>query len=86
MNGIKRWFAACASTLDALRVWIEDGILMHILSRRNVALVDPVTSCLRSPDVRLSDRCPCTDGHAHSTRRAFDALRRYQEDLARQGS
>jgi len=70
--------------LRQLLTWLEDRILMRILSRRDagngIALVDPRCGCLRSPDVPLSKPCPDTD-HARSTRRAFSAL----NDLERQG-
>jgi hypothetical protein len=52
---------------------IEDALVRHILTKRNVALVDPDCGCLRSPDIALSEPCP-DPGHIRSTRLAFHGL------------
>jgi hypothetical protein len=59
--------------MRALRNFLEELILRRLLTKRNVALIDPRCGCVRSPDVRLSEPCP-DPNHARSTARAFAAL------------
>lgn len=69
--------------MRALWNWAEELILIRLLSKRNVAIVDPKCGCLRSPDVRLSRPCPDPD-HSRSTERAFAALDEMELRLARE--
>ncbi len=59
--------------MRAILNWLEEIIIARILTKRNIALVDPKCGCLRSPDVRLSEPCP-DPTHSRSTERAFAAL------------
>jgi hypothetical protein len=65
--------------LRHLRNYVEEMLVMWILTKRNVALVDPDCGCVRSPDVRLSVPCP-SPTHSRSTRLAFSALDRAEDD------
>jgi hypothetical protein len=61
------------NTLRKLTRRVEDALVCRILTKRNVALVDPECGCLRSPDVPLSQPCPDPQ-HLCSTQRAYRAL------------